>query len=374
MTTCREWPATDAVRAWAAEQLGVAPSASRAECRAALLRALPDDDFVPFESTKPAAQLLLSAANAAASGNARQHYLRDSEDALRRRIETFAAEFFSLEPGERRQRYEELLPLTAALPALQSRLKRLERGLDIERNPTENMLPGFSELGSNICELFTLPPLASIARRQELQARWSLDPALWQGLAIGLSRLAPKLAALQEPVLERLRVSMKMQEARARKRAARVRTVVATTTSGDTPKPGRYAWLIVGVVIGILKLIISAGNHRDSTPTYNPPPYNPPPNFRLPDVQRNWPQAEKDIGFKDWPRRVDKDRDVKLPDDLQKVLDDMRRRRQVDWKKNLGEGGKRVPIDGAEKRAPTNPPEKVEPINPLPKRPEGPAP
>jgi hypothetical protein len=322
MSTRREWPASNDVRTWAVEQIGAEPDASVAECRAAVLRALPDDDFVPFDTLKPAAQLVTSKPGTAASAAARDGYLADVETSLRIRIDEFAAEYFNLDIAERRQRYRQLQDLAAPLPALRSRMRRLEWGLDITDHPSADLRGNSAVLCNDLCELFTLAPLPAIARRQELQAQWSLEPDRWQCAAEALVEFAPAVAALQEPLIERLRLGSKLREreAKARRRAALARAEragAAATSSGDsTPNAGRYGWVIVLVVLGLLKLFVALGNRRDSTPSYTPPP-----SIRIPDVNKY-----KDLNL---PEKHDNE-------ELKKLLEKLRKNRE-----KLEEIGKR---------------------------------
>src|SRR5436309_2853075 len=91
-----ETPAADATR-WAAEQFDLGPEASAPEVRAAFLRSLPDEDFVPPESWQ---QAIFTLAPHRPDAPPRlpldDQVLRAREEEWRTQVEAFAGRFFTL--------------------------------------------------------------------------------------------------------------------------------------------------------------------------------------------------------------------------------------------------------------------------------------
>src|SRR4051794_20923849 len=101
------------LRRWAAGRLGIAPEADAGAARAALLRRLPGDDFVPPPDVHAAGRLVVgrpwgpvaeAAAFAADAGR------------LGPEVEAFAECFWSLPVPERRRRWRELSEACAGVP------------------------------------------------------------------------------------------------------------------------------------------------------------------------------------------------------------------------------------------------------------------
>lgn len=174
---------------WAAA-LRVPESASADDALAALLRALPETEFVP-----PAERV--AAANALAGTAAPVGRAFDVEEALRDEVTGFAARFWSLAPPDRLVAWADL----SRRGADAVRLRELEPGLDVAVSTLAD--PAAEELAALVRELFVLPPRARAIRRNQWLLEHAADADAWRAAHAALLRDAPALAAL-EPRLKQV--------------------------------------------------------------------------------------------------------------------------------------------------------------------------
>jgi hypothetical protein len=176
MTTGRNAAAPDLKR-WAADQLGLEPEAPPAEAGAALLRRLPAVGFVPPPAWQEALHLLRD--GTPPGGLA----LLGVEDRLRREVDDFAVEFFTLPVAERRQCWQGLAARCAFSPPLTARLRALEPGLRADAGKPIDGNPRLVRLAGQVRELFVLGPAARAVQRQALLRDLDGDLAEWVAVA-----------------------------------------------------------------------------------------------------------------------------------------------------------------------------------------------
>jgi hypothetical protein len=130
-------------------------------------------------------------------------YFVMAEAMLSEEIETFAREFFAIQPAVRAERWRTLAEQAADFPALASRMRRLRVGLEAAAPPADAE-PALKSLAEHVLELFTLPPHERARRRQFPSERFQPYVGRWPAAAARLRREFPKLAALEPQWIDRL--------------------------------------------------------------------------------------------------------------------------------------------------------------------------
>jgi hypothetical protein len=291
---------------WAAEQLGLSPHASADEVRAAWLRRLSADDFVPSSESRWALEVLLQRqpeggwmkkADEAAS--------RWEEERLRGEVEAFALGFWDLPTEERRRRWQMLTDRCTFAPALCARLRRLEAGLDVDSsNPVDGKK--VIELVEHVRELFVLRPEPRARARQKIlhsiHANWNE----WRIPAQRLRHAYPTIAALGKVLLDEIRRGKPM-------------TIRPRIRPQPHPQPSeeknidwsslKWTWIVVGVCLAFLRIY----DHKPSSPPAPPYQY---------DFEKFQPQDEKKLPPPLLDKRLDK---PQTQDERVKELLEMRR-------------------------------------------------
>jgi hypothetical protein len=260
-------PALPDVRGWAAAQLELKPDATPERVRAALLRRLPEDDFVLPLRCQHAALFLLRPADGAERVSRHGQAPYDEEDRLRLEVDAFAAEFFKLALSERRRRWQELSGRCAFSPPLTARLRGLERGLDVALEKVA--ATDVRELAERVCDLFVLRPAARAVRRQEVLREMGTNPARWQAAARQLQTQAPPVAALALVLVEEL-ANWEKRLRQQRKPAAPL--PAAGQASGAQRGSNGVAAVIVLVAIMVVHLAFR-GSGGSSGPKYSVPTF-----------------------------------------------------------------------------------------------------
>lgn len=169
--------------------------------RAALLRRLPRDGFVPPDDAAPWSRAARAAAFAA-------------------EVEAFAAAFWALAPDARRERFNALRERRYGPAA--ARLAELESGLDVEgttpRGREETALTGIAR------ELFVLRPRERARRRAAWLAGLGLERDTWEAAARAMAFADPVGARLDPPLFTRLAVHLLPLPRGVAARAAPVRS------------------------------------------------------------------------------------------------------------------------------------------------------
>lgn len=261
---------------WAAEQLGLSPHASSEEARAAWLRRLPEDDFVPSSESRWAlAALLRRPQDGGWEARADEAAFVAEEERLRDEVETFATQFWDIPVGERRRRWEELRDRCAFAPALRARLRLLEPGLAVEAriaSEDERVI----HLANHVREIFVLRPGLRARARQEILHGMRKNRQKWKAAAQNLRHACPEFASLGDDLLDRLRAA-KAKTKKTSKGASKPRPV----DSLDPPQPhvsrpraaksrqSRPRWLLMLLAPLLLVLLRLACSEKDS-PDSNP--------------------------------------------------------------------------------------------------------
>jgi hypothetical protein len=314
--SCRETTMSDALpnpEQWAARTLGIPEGIDEASARAALLRELASDGFVP-----PLVRQIAWTAFLDPQAPLPDAARRAAEVRLRAEIDDFAAEFFSLAPEERGRQWQTLAARAAGSASLAARLAALEPGLNVVPPAQEN--PKVARLSAAVVSLFVLAPLARAAQRQAVLHGMKADMAAWEAAARVLSKTAPAIAALDSPLMDSIRFWQKVQAnleqaragARPRARSAPKAPVAAPRPSGSSQLPMKtLIWIGIVVIGGGARVCSGLGSHSSNSA---PPPRFEQPRFQPVDVQKQ----------DDWQRMLEQ---------IQKQQDEDRKRQQQ-WQKD----------------------------------------
>ena len=319
---------------WAAEQLGLSPHASPEEVRAAWLRRLPEDDFVPSsESHWALAALLRRQQERGWETRADEAASVAAEERLRGEVEAFAAQFWDFSTDERRRRWEELAGRCAFAPALRTRLRLLKAGLDC--SPLGNEVAedaGVVKLAGHIQTLFVLRPGPRAHARQAILRRMRSDREKWKTAAPRLRHACPDFASLGDDLLDRICTT----KAKTKKHAKRqpkplpIKSVDPHPEQVSPPnveksRPARPRWLLLMLTPLLLVLLrLACSEKQSSTPTASDPPY------RFNDT----PSAPEDVGKKLqlelWKQAAEKGllQNREFREELNKDLDEQQKEQQ----------------------------------------------
>src|SRR4051812_39490699 len=123
----------DIRRRWARQLLDLPAEGGPKGSTADVLQRLQDAEFVPSPSWRQAMQTLVASPGAPSGDMASPHapdaLLSHGGEELRGEVEAFAAQFFQLEPGSRRERWRQLRCGPGLTPGLALRLDALGDGL-----------------------------------------------------------------------------------------------------------------------------------------------------------------------------------------------------------------------------------------------------
>jgi hypothetical protein len=256
---------------WAAEQLGLEADASPEEVRAAWLRLLPEEDFVPLSEWRwSLVALLRRESERGLEARADEAAAREEEDSLRDEVEDFAEGFWGLPAEARRQRWQELTARCAFAPALRARLRQLGPGLDVQSFPREGEEDTrVVELAGHLRDLFVLRPQPRACDRQALLRRMEEEREQWREAGGRLRRAYPALASLGSDLLDELAI---LSPARLYPPKSPPFQPPSQPPSASQPAPRWIIWVIIGIAIAGSRLFIGMGNKSSSPP---PPVANP---------------------------------------------------------------------------------------------------
>lgn len=270
------------VRERAAAALDVDANASSGEAHAAFLKRLAADGFAPPEEAVWAVNALAGTRLPLSEGGRAEAAANEAEI-----VDRFAREYWSIQPGSRRERWNELAwQLTDA--EAKARMAELEAGLPFDTGPHEN--PLVETVAAAIRDLYVLPPREFIVRRTDwlianrndivdlrdaskrLRAERHEFNRLVPSLAVELARTPPLgsvppidrvFAEAEQEDHARREVAQAEAEVRRRERAA-----AATSTSSDTGSGcgGVPIYLIIGISLFAIRACAS-GNRSESTPS-----------------------------------------------------------------------------------------------------------
>lgn len=235
---------------WAAEQLGLKPDASLDEVRAAWLRRLPAEDFVPSSELRWALTALLRRQNEGGwEARADEAAAVAEEERLRSEVEAFTEQFWDISVSERRRRWEQLRDRCAFAPALRARLRLLEAGLDDVSIPDKaGERTRTVELAGHLRDLFALRPGVRARARQSLLLDMEGDREEWKHAAHRLRYAYPKLAALGNDLLDKIIAAVPIPKSLPKKPPPQ-----PTAAKSELASPLRYLWILVSIAVGLFR-------------------------------------------------------------------------------------------------------------------------
>jgi hypothetical protein len=256
---------------WAGEQLGVDAEASAAEARAALLRRLPEVDFVPPPEWREALRIL---SGEAPRPGAVDEAARAEEERLRDEVEEFADCFWSLAPSRRRERWGELLGRCAEIPALRTRLRLLEPGLDLASFPAGGDDPLVAELAGQVQTLFVLRPAERALAWRALLRRIEGQMGAWEAAARKLKKRHRALAGLEPDRLSEL-ASWSSRQKHLVWMRRRLRGWPGVRA--EKKKNLKLSWLVLvwfglSAIAGVFRGISGESSPQTETQRWTPPP------------------------------------------------------------------------------------------------------
>ncbi|HEY1600397.1 MAG TPA: hypothetical protein VGG64_12390 [Pirellulales bacterium] len=253
-------------RDWAIDQLGLAGGESATQS-AALARQLAGHSFLPPPDWQTLARVV-AARRAPSTMTIAEGLMTGRRDVLREEVESFCAEFFQLEPAERRARDAELTSKCARHPPLLARLNKLVGGFFLAREPfVGETLPDVKALADVVRKLFVMRPHDRAIARQSFLQETRQEPQRWADAARALNTTHPEIARLDSVFLHR--IANWQQEKRERVKAERRRKPQAVQAAKRAAKPvqgsGRNnAWIVsvIFVLLGMVSKCDLATNSR----------------------------------------------------------------------------------------------------------------
>jgi hypothetical protein len=249
---------------WACEQLNVPGGAAPEAERAAFLKRVQADRFLPSAMVHDAFDTLRGVP---VDDSNPVLLCENARDEISRRVseqvESFAGEFFRLPIAERARRWQTLQLRAQPFPRILARLNLLQAGLAVDFNPPGEAAPLIDRLTRACCDLFVLRPSEAAVLRQSLEAEFSVEPSTWtlaakllRGHAPEIARLTPKLIDYLQTHTDRAEASRQGLERVARARAAAERTpkvrIERPENEGfefDAYSLGQLFWVIALVLI-----------------------------------------------------------------------------------------------------------------------------
>jgi hypothetical protein len=284
--------------------------------RAAWLRRLPQEDFVPPAESRWALESFLGRQPEGGwEARADEAAAQEEEQRLRGEVEAFAEQFWDLSPEERGGRWMELLNRNVSA-SLYARLHLLEPGLGVISMPAEADADArVIELARHVRDLFVLRRGPRARARQVLLRRMANERKEWKAAVLVLRHSYPALAGLGGELLDKLQTASPESDRLPDKPAAFLAPTDAEGKTSSWP-----IWLVVVVVMGVVRGLMSSG---DQSPSSNPKPNFPAfqeQKFR-PRDERNW----KDKAQSPLLDEVNPDSILLNNEETKKLLDEMRR-------------------------------------------------
>jgi len=201
---------------------------------------------------------------------------------LRDQIAEFRSQFFQLDVESRKARFEKLHTDAEYFPVLKLQLSKLKSGLELTKEPVNELGEGASQLLRFLMNNHVEEPSQKPARRREFQALNTHRTSDWKRFVTELKQHAPAVAALDSRWLQQL-----SHPAKSRNKLVKI------GSNGDSAEKSssRSNWAVVLVVIFIVRLLITISRHSNedysSTSSYNPPSMNSytPPDFSAEKLQ-----------------------------------------------------------------------------------------
>lgn len=272
--------------AWARETLGVSAAATQAEVRGAFLAGLALDEFMPRETWHQAYQTLVNEFEGVTDVTEPAEFLRHEAEQLDEEVENFAVRMFSLPVEVRQREHLELCRRTLPESRTMARLEALRPGLAADPSVFSSNAPMCIRLAEHLVDLSTLHPSARAARRFEIIESLGPEISKWETAARIFKSQQPKLAALDEPLIDQLANWSQVQKQVSRPVKAD-RPIVTHSDPGWNWNPNvRGTWLaiVLGLLVcGSLFRAMSSGSRSTYPTNYSVPPIEyRPRDFTLP--------------------------------------------------------------------------------------------
>lgn len=256
-------------RQWAAELLGVEPTATPTAARRAYFRKVRENEFVPPRSLDRALHIFDPRHGQAASD---EEGSLEQERRLRADVEAFATDFFKLSPRARCERWDELLSQCRGSAPLTARLEALAAGLEVEPPslPTEQRCR--DELIGHLLQTFPLSTLPQATARQaflrQVEGASFEAQVAWEHAARHLLAEWPLLAELDRQLVEDT-AGLRNLLKRRLKQQQRHRQPAAT--SAGSSSGGSWWWVgaVVLVMSGLFRGVNDSSKRSPAPPSYN---------------------------------------------------------------------------------------------------------
>jgi hypothetical protein len=238
-------PASPELPDWTRELLNLTEASDPRQIREEVFRQLDEQNLLPSPELYAALHVALRdqlpaddrAAPVASSWIA-------EERALRRRLDEFAGEFFDQEPAERSARWTELNERLSAHPALRQRLAELQPGLRIDTAELDSLAGDARRIASGLLELFPLPPPRRAIARREWIAEIAANRDRWKPAAVSLRRQTPRIAALDDELVQWIIRPPKKSKVRLRRSKA-----ATASERGSGGSLGSWALILVAILV-----------------------------------------------------------------------------------------------------------------------------
>ncbi len=301
----KSWPA------YGAQLLDLPADATPADGRAAFLQRLPKADFVPAEPLGAGLGLLDNRLTTTPFADATEEVRRN---AFNEQLNEFSRDFWNLPPPERHERWEKLkayatgpldekTPKCVWLPSALKHLDYLSAGIYIDDAAGNELTGKTAKLAEAIKEMFPLPLLARIKRRQEWLQVTDAQPSMWTLAVARLEEAAPAIAHLDPALL----IEMRRRAAECEDppkfiprpfrphRNADLNVKGQRKTKAETKGSWTAAYVIIFIAIGVLRGMLGSNDKPERSTNPSPiklqelkpyqipsPQFAPPKSFELP--------------------------------------------------------------------------------------------
>lgn len=283
---------------WALEQLKLPASGDAAAARRQFLARLPEESFTPTGWQHQAIRALVGqAALPMALGQA----VLEEEQRAREEVEAFASEYFNLAPKARKQRWLALHERCASLPAMTTRLLHLKRGLDVVLPVGDDMVV---RLAAEMGRLYVMPGSLRPAARSQFIKNIPVRTEQWDRAAVELRAQQRPIYEMEPILVERL-IDWQRDQGRRRDRLHQQQR--AASAPLESPNGFSAAYVLIVIALACVRALSGGCSSSSSPPT-----------------KSTW--------------RIEQTTPAFSPDEIQKILDGMPVKPELDLRKQLQEG------------------------------------